>query len=372
MHIVYFLTYGYSLKTWQDSGNLDRELKFMEYLNINFNHTFTLITYGDEDDELIVSEYEFIKVLPAYSYIKKSSINLINYFTSLKIPFSIKKLIGNFDLIQQNQLHGSWISILFKLLTKKPLYTRTGYDMYLFSIFEKKKIYKRFLYYILTQITIYFTNSYSVTSHNDLEFLKSNFRLKEKKLSLIRNWIEISNDINLDNKNTKELLCVGRLEYQKNYEYLINSFSNSEFKIVIYGSGSLLNDLKKQAEEKNTNVEFRGVLEYSELQEIYKQHHFYLSSSLYEGNPKSLIESMNAGCIPIVSKIINNIEIVNSDVGILFDFKDDIQKKIIDLLENKEEMSRLSNNAKLKVIDDYSIEKIGVQTDQIFKNTIRN
>ena len=27
MHIVYFLTYGYSLKTWQDSGNLDRELK---------------------------------------------------------------------------------------------------------------------------------------------------------------------------------------------------------------------------------------------------------------------------------------------------------------------------------------------------------
>ena len=51
MHIVYFLTYGYSLKTWQDSGNLDRELKFMEYLNINFNHTFTLITYGDEDDE---------------------------------------------------------------------------------------------------------------------------------------------------------------------------------------------------------------------------------------------------------------------------------------------------------------------------------
>ena len=65
MHIVYFLTYGYSLKTWQDSGNLDRELKFMEYLNINFNHTFTLITYGDEDDELIVSEYEFIKVLPA-------------------------------------------------------------------------------------------------------------------------------------------------------------------------------------------------------------------------------------------------------------------------------------------------------------------
>ena len=79
---------------------------------------------------------------------------------------------------------------------------------------------------------------------------------------------------------------------------------------------------------------------------------------------------MNAGCIPIVSKIKNNIEIVNSDVGILFDFKDDLQKKIINLLKNKEEMSRLSNNAKLKVIDDYSIERIGVQTDQIFENTI--
>ena len=46
------------------------------------------------------------------------------------------------------------------------------------------------------------------------------------------------------------------------------------------------------------------------------------------------------------------------------------KKKIINLLKNKEEMSRLSNNAKLKVIDDYSIERIGVQTDQIFENTI--
>ena len=64
---------------------------------------------------------------------------------------------------------------------------------------------------------------------------------------------------------------MGRLEYQKNYEYLINSFSNSEFKIVIYGSGSLLNDLKKQAEEKNTNVEESNREKIQELASVHAE-----------------------------------------------------------------------------------------------------
>ena len=44
--------------------------------------------------------------------------------------------IDHFDLIKQNQLLGSWAAILLKINSRKPLYTRTGYDMFLFSLKE--------------------------------------------------------------------------------------------------------------------------------------------------------------------------------------------------------------------------------------------
>ena len=62
-----------------------------------------------------------------------------------------------------------------KLISKSKLYTRTGYDMYLFSIKDRKNIYKRFLYLILTQVTLLFSDRYSVTSNSDALFLKKKF-----------------------------------------------------------------------------------------------------------------------------------------------------------------------------------------------------
>ena len=77
MHIVYFFTYGYSLKSWHDSGILDREIRIFDNLIKKYNFKFTFVTYGDSSDH----EYELnknIKVLPIYTFINKSENNLLN------------------------------------------------------------------------------------------------------------------------------------------------------------------------------------------------------------------------------------------------------------------------------------------------------
>ena len=42
MNIAFFFTYGYSLKTWKESGVLDRELKILEFLTSRYGYKFTL------------------------------------------------------------------------------------------------------------------------------------------------------------------------------------------------------------------------------------------------------------------------------------------------------------------------------------------
>ena len=37
---------------------------------------------------------------------------------------------------------------------------------------------------------------------------------------------------------SNKVLCVGRLEYQKNFEYIINEFEGTDFEIDIVGKGS--------------------------------------------------------------------------------------------------------------------------------------
>ena len=109
-------------------------------------------------DNQIIKNINFIEVIPIYEYIKRNHSKFFRYMNSFKIPFILKNKINNFDVIKQNQLLGSWVAILFKFISKKPLMTRTGYDMYSFSVYEKKKTYIKFLYKLLTQFTLIFSD----------------------------------------------------------------------------------------------------------------------------------------------------------------------------------------------------------------------
>ena len=76
MEILYFLTYGYSLKTWSESGQLAREIKHFEALKSeNEKIKFKIFSYG-EDNDFEHIEKDFIEVVSIYKYIKTQIIEL--------------------------------------------------------------------------------------------------------------------------------------------------------------------------------------------------------------------------------------------------------------------------------------------------------
>ena len=139
MHIVYIFTYPYSLKIWNNSGHLERELKHFKKLNEKYNIRFTLITYGDISDRGLINE-TFIDVIPIYEIIKKTKYNFFNLIKSFLIPYELKKLHLDPDLIIQNQLMGAWVSIFYKIITRKKFLVNK--DMTCLSL--QKKIVKIF------------------------------------------------------------------------------------------------------------------------------------------------------------------------------------------------------------------------------------
>lgn len=315
-----FLTYDYSLETWEKNGTLNRELKIFKEIAKSENIKFKFISY-DKGYVLKNSDLQqYIEIVSIYKNLKYFNNKYLRFIYSFYIPFKIKEEVEKSDLIFQNQLDGSWISMITKKLTKKPLMIRTGYDAYQFSINENKNKLFVYFYRVLTKLSLKYSDLYTVTSLSDKNYLENNF--KNAKVKITRNWSGLSKKNTENKRYSNKILCVGRLVEQKNYIFLINSLSKYKkfISIDIVGEGPEKNKIKNLSKEKNVEVNYLGKINHDNLSDIYQKYRLYAIPSKFEGNPKTLLEAMGNGCIVLASNIENHSEIIDNSInGFLFD-----------------------------------------------------
>ena len=357
MTVIILFTYGISLVNWQDTGLLNRELKIYERLASKYNLTFKLLTFGDESDLDISIPTEMIQIVPIYAFIKKSNSKTVNYIKSLFIGFRFKKLsIEKYSIIKTNQLWGAWIGIILKLATKSKLLVRTGYDLLTFKTLQEKAPYKIFLFKVLTRISLKYSDYYVVTSDRDKKFLYSLFPKYQNKLIVIKNYVETTRQRNL--LNNDKIISVGRLEKQKNYEYLIREISNSDWTVDIVGEGTQKESLNELIKDNESKVNLIGAMENTNLLKKLTEYKLYISSTLYEGNPKSILEAMAAGCIVVAPNVIGVAEIIDHGVnGFLYELK---ENELSNFLKNVNDykLNEISEMAKKYILENHDINII--------------
>ena len=341
--ISVFLTYDYSLETWEKNGTLNRELKIFKEIAKSENIKFKFISY---DKGFVLNSpdlQQYIEIISIYKNLKYFDNKYLRFIYSFFIPFKIKEEVEKSDLIFQNQLDGSWISMITKKLTKKPLMIRTGYDAYQFSINENKNKLFIYFYKALTKLSLKYSDLYTVTSLSDKNFLENSF--KNAKVKITRNWTGLTKENTENKRYSNKILCVGRLVEQKNYIFLINSLSKYEksISIDIVGEGPEKNKIKNLSKDKNVEVNFLGKINHDNLSEIYQKYKLYAIPSNFEGNPKTLLEAMGNGCIVLASNIENHSEIIDNSInGFLFDLTEK------DFIKTLDKFYSLNN---LEVID---------------------
>ena len=123
----------------------------------------------------------------------------------------------------------------------------------------------------------------------------------------------------------KTIISIGRLESQKDYKTLIDSFykihaSFPEWKVHVYGHGDMRDELQKYVDDKGLSDRFlfcgRTDKPYLEL----RKSSIFVLSSFYEGFPNVLCEAMYAGNLCISSDCVSGPrELINhSQNGWLF------------------------------------------------------
>ena len=103
-----------------------------------------------------------------YKYVNKNKIKYFEIIKSFFYPFKIRKILSfENTIIKTNQLWGSWIGIILKIITKKPLIIRTGYDLLTFKRLEGKGVLKIFFLDIDILVSLYNRRSRKSTSFSN-------------------------------------------------------------------------------------------------------------------------------------------------------------------------------------------------------------
>lgn len=386
MNLLLTFTDNVSLQTWFKSGIIFREISsYKKLLEKNVNIHF--LTYGSKKDQTYSNLLGDIKVIPCSSLIK-SRIPKFQFFKTLLIPIKLKKLFRNIDIIKTNQLNGSWVASIAKLLFKNKLIIRGGYEwLSRHIILSKIDGLKNYIKYLLKYFWIYLieflayklADGIILTNTADISFITKCFKLKkkQKKNRIIHLYNFIDEDLfkplNILKKD-KHVLFIGRLLEQKNLRNLFDAFKNlNGFSLDIIGEGPCEFQLKQKAKEYGINVNFLGTYPNNKIPEIINQYEIFILPSYWEGNPKALLEAMSCGTACIGSDIlgIKNIIIHKKNGYLCGTSSESIKNAIQDLYEDENLRKKISKNARKFIIENCTVKSIVEKEFQFYKELLK-
>ena len=195
----------------------------------------------------------------------------------------------------------------------------------------------------------------------------TSFPFKGKKVNVIGHAINFEKfNKSKTHYSFEKFLMLSRISKSKNLEVGIDSFLNSRFKnfsLDIIGGPLNKNDEKYlkflQKKYKSKNVNFLGKIDHEELENLYKEYCLYVSSSNYEGNPKTVLEALSFGCVTILSNIPNHKELVDhSKTGFIFDKKEGSLRQMFEsILNNEYDLSSISKEGFSYVQNNNSLQR---------------
>ena len=194
-----------------------------------------------------------------------------------------------------------------------------------------------------------------------------------RKAVCIYNPITITNS-KISARTAKCVISVGRLDFQKGYDYLINAWQHvalkhNDWHLNIYGEGNLRDKLKSQIDGLGLSDSITLYGRTSRIEEEYANHSIFVMSSRAEGFPLALLEASSCG-LPLVSFDCPSgpSEIIEDGRnGFLIEKVGDIQtmaEKICSLIEDEILRHKMGEKA-YELVLKFSIDKIREQWDKL-------
>lgn len=165
----------------------------------------------------------------------------------------------------------------------------------------------------------------------------------------------------------KIIMYVGRLEAEKNLDFLIDvfyRFNNNRYKLVLVGNGRDKTRLQEICFERGMqNVIFLGEFDHDKIPEILNCADLFVLASLFESGPLVVIEAIACN-VPVVSTDVGRVRefLNNSEMGVICKMDKSDFIEAINFFLDKKELQRQN----LNYIYKYSFEKTLNKTKEIY------
>lgn len=176
-------------------------------------------------------------------------------------------------------------------------------------------------------------------------------------------WYNSINNFSKDMIIKKDKKCInvlyaGRILKQKGLNRLLETFEKlnkeySNIKLTIAGDGNLLVELKEKY--KNKNIIFLGKVDFEKLKQLYSETDIFVYAPIWpEGLPTSILEAGLTDCAVIGSPQGGIKEIIhNNETGIMINSDEELYQKMKELIVNKDERKKLSNNLRKYIMKNF-------------------
>jgi glycosyltransferase involved in cell wall biosynthesis len=305
-------------------------------------------------------------------------------FCDFKDYKKLKKLIENqeFDIVHTHGSKDTWVGVLAsKSVKKKPIIVRTRHNI--FPV--KPHLLNQLLYRRLCNEIVVIC-----------EFLKSD--LLYRKLANIGHITVIHSGLldkahNLSKNSNEDFrekfkiaqneIIIGmcaNLVWYKGHKYFalasgeINKkFPDSRFVVLGDGKKEIKDEILKIFTDQGISDKVIMPGFYGDLPAFYRSCDVLVHPALSEGCCNTILEAFSFG-VPVVASNVGGIPDMVSDrlTGILVTAKDSqsISKAVIQILENKNFAKKLTQNARKKFLDEFTVEKMVDRIENLYFKTL--
>jgi glycosyltransferase involved in cell wall biosynthesis len=299
--LVSVLTLGVGIQDWDSLGIMQREMALYEnYLSKGWRVIIVTTSRRDKSNQKQIKEafsnFHFIFL----------GINPLSAYFRLRFSKGIKIFKNGDVVIRSNQLLGA--HLMTHLRENKDSRTirvlRMGFNP--ISNYQKNGncfkafLLKRYLSYVSRRCDALEVSHKSLLEGAEKYIHVNCFEIPNFVDNSLWNFDYRTSHLNLNH----QFVYFGRFENEKNLINFIDAIKRANLHGVLIGSGSLENSLRNFVLNCGAKVEIWERISGIELTNVLKDSKFSVLVSRFEGNPKSVLESISAGVPVIVSPLL--------------------------------------------------------------------
>ena len=352
--VVLFMTRGVSLGRWDRLGMLERETAlYRRLMERGVRVGLVSDSYND------ASRYR--DRLPGLE-IRENRWRLPWKVYHRLTPRLHGRWLAGFDLFKTNQVAGSAVAVAAAKRHGTPLLARCGYLLSAFEAQQHGEQSRAARRAHALERRLYGSATLGiVTTQAMADALQDRLGAAAPEIRVIPNYVDTDRFAPEPTRRAEtDLLCIARLEPQKNLPALLDAVATRDCSLTIVGRGSREAELKAKYGDLGGRLRWMDVVPHAELPPLLNAARAFVLPSLYEGHPKTLIEAMACGRPVIACDVAGVRDVVDHDVNgyLCAPDAEGLGEALDAVLVDASRRSRLGTAARETVLERYSLHRV--------------